>query len=352
MNVNRKALVSALKKIKPAIASQDHIPVMRHFCFTGRDVYAYDEVSAIVVRFPTEFKAAVPDSLLPILESYATDEVDLTLADNNLIVKGGARAKVMLPVLPSSDFVYKRHDAFDSILQVNPDFLKGVTQCLKIVSNGVMQRASLMGVTLSPDFTGCLYSTDNKTISRYRLKQHVPLLSEPIVLPYFFCQQLVSWMPEGNVELAITDRQVLAIADNKPFLVSQRIEGEQLEFAKTIKSFYTSSLKDQFIPVPEGFVPAINRSLIVNSSESAKEVVIDIECDTITVSARSSRGDVKETIEVESKIKSDRKRYVFRGDVLSRALGMCDEINFLPGALGLRNGVRYLHLVGTVAGQG
>ena len=42
--MNRRELLDALTAVRPALAAQNFLPVLSHFCFTGDTVYTFDDI--------------------------------------------------------------------------------------------------------------------------------------------------------------------------------------------------------------------------------------------------------------------------------------------------------------------
>ena len=190
---DKAALSEVLQLARPALSKQSFVPVLSHFCFTGSEVVAYNDLSAVIVPLTTEFQGALPGELLiKAVTSLTGQTATLVEVEGEVLVSGG-KSRFKLPKMATKDFIFTSARMLSggvlSRITVNQTFLKGLERCLISVSNDPSHPAQ-MGVTFAATAdTAWLYATDNHTISRASLEgvAHSVPADEFIILPTFFC---------------------------------------------------------------------------------------------------------------------------------------------------------------------
>src|SRR5262245_60463233 len=104
MPVARLALVEILAKLAPALAKDERIPVLTNFWFTGQEAMAFNDVIAVAVPWPSDFKGAVPGkALFALLTASAAKDVTLAKTGAGLGVKAG-RMNAKLALMPEESY--------------------------------------------------------------------------------------------------------------------------------------------------------------------------------------------------------------------------------------------------------
>ena len=167
--VPRADLARSVSAVRPALARKDYIPALQHVRFDGHFAMAFDDVSAVSVRFEFPVQALVPgDTLARAVDSFVGEGVAVSQGKDLAVTLSCGRSRVKLPTMPLSAFPFEpvRDDPHE--VELGRDLLRGIEACLLSVGSDSKLPAQ-MGVTLEQggDGKGELYSCDDYTLSRY-----------------------------------------------------------------------------------------------------------------------------------------------------------------------------------------
>jgi len=354
--MEREELLEVLSLCKGSLSAQEFIPIQTHFCFTGNSVYAYNDVQCVEVEIETDLNCGLQGKMLySVLSSYNQSEVDLTQDDGHVLIKAG-KTKTKLPLLPSSDFVFEYPDDSQDTLKIKVDttFLYGLKKCL--ISVGTDPRCpEEMGVTVSIDGAdGYLYSTDNVTISRYKLPIKVlgGKFVNNISLPKEFCQTLLSLtevLGDEEVILTVGDGSFAKadINESEAILFTRLIGNmDAIDFDGMINSHVTQEVMNGAVAITDDFVVSLERANLILASkeviDGATEFKITPDC--VSLHTESASGELDDSLDV-----STGKTLSFSASpfFLSRACKNCETIVFADEAIVLTD-KNYTHLVSHV----
>jgi hypothetical protein len=263
------------------------------------------------VRCKADVGRCVPgDLLIRGLGSFGGDEISMQTGTNQeLVLSSGRGAKVKLPTLELKAFPYQPPEVnakTDAPIRIDAGILKGIERCLMSVNNDPTHPAQ-MGVTLDSDDNGdaLLFSTDNFTISRYQTKTEVRLPGDtPVILPRFFCEQLVSLsraFPEEKIDLFLLGGALFATFGEAAELFSKTpVDLEPLDFPTMMgKHVKLKGLKDQLFPIPDAWESAFARAMLVLGSEDDKAVEVTLGKDRIQLLSKSPMGEADDEMKYE-----------------------------------------------------
>lgn len=347
--VDRKKLLDVLTAVKPSLSSQDHIPVMTHFCFTKNRVHAYNEISAISEELPTDLECAVHgQSLLDYVSNMSSKKVSIYVEGDSFIVRPTrGRSFGRFPYLPKKEFLYteRTRDQWRDVCRVDAHFVDGMKKTLISVGEGTY-RLSLMGVTLSAK-DNALFSTDNKTLSRFRLKRKLPARVKRTVLPRFFCQQiepLHKRHPKKPLTLAMSGDFVVVHNRGRVLLYCSLFSSGT---ADDLGKIFTETLPKapRFFEKPKNLEGALERALVVIRNEQKKIVSLSFDGDRrLIVRAKSPLGESKDTLLLSPGASVDGK-YHTEAEVLLRAVKECSRVVFTDQVAAFQDGDDFVHMV-------
>jgi DNA polymerase III sliding clamp (beta) subunit (PCNA family) len=317
-NDTKKAhVLNVLTLVRPSLATQNYIPVLTHVHFDGKQATSYNDVSAVSVRADLGLEGCVPGELLfKAVSSFASDtisfqqsnvgtgaEAGLTGGPSLLVVSG--RSKIRLPMLPNGGFPFQ-WPALKNAQEIPLDasILRGIERCLISVGNDPTHPAQ-MGVTLDFDpntRNAVLYSTDNATISVYRTKSEIHLPGDaPVILPTFFCQQLIGLakeFPDAEVDLFLLDGAVIAqFGAAAKLFTKTMVDLEPLDFPSIVKKHSDlDKVKKLLAPIPDSWDSSFARALLVLSGEVDKATKITLADGVIRLSSTSPMGEADDSI--------------------------------------------------------
>jgi DNA polymerase III sliding clamp (beta) subunit (PCNA family) len=354
-SLNREQFLRALNLVRPALAAQSYVPILTHFLLSGGKVTAYNDVQGIQVAFPTGMECAVPGELLvKMLGNLKADEVLVTILEGQVLVSSG-RSRLKLSYLPIKDFPFSFPTTSPMAeIIINADFIKGVKKCLVSVGKDPT-RPEQLGITL--DSVPTLYSTDNHTISMYRLdspKLGLPA-DAPVILPTFFCEQLVALsdaFPDLTISMSLYPGAVVGnvgLGANSP--ASARIfsklvaETEPLDFDKIIRKHITEEDVIKFeCEVPDTFDPAFDRALLILGTEVDKVTRVAIDGKKAFLLSTSGTNEVRDQVTLG--IDLSEMEFLIDPELVSRGLKVSNRVSFMPKVMVMRDdSKRFTHLV-------
>lgn len=303
--MDRSKLIDILSDVEPALAAKELVPVLSHFWFTGKTVMAYNDHIAISTPCSTDFKGAVPRTLLSLLKTSKAKEVEFDVDGENMVVKA-ATSKFKLSVLPKEDFVFSMPATKDlPKLPVDAGrFIQALEACMFSIGNDTSQ-ADHMGVTLiRDDSTLMLFATDRATISHGSVAIKGKFaFSGRVIMPTDFCKELLR-IAKGATELhmEITKEHVY-VSHNGTQLFGRLVEPDTpMDFIALLDRLYPESAEKKLCAIPTKLLAILERACIVTDSAvdktKMKVKVADGQAHFVSV---SERGEVSDKLQVEAR---------------------------------------------------
>lgn len=350
LEINRESLLRTLSFARPAIAPQAYIAALTHFAFDGHMVTAYNDVSAISIRTEFDHECCLPaDFLIKTLNSMTTGNVAVEEGEGDSLVLTSGRSKVKIPFLSLDAFppVVSPNEARASF-KVGAQLLKGLAKCLVGVGTDPTHPAQ-MGITLEPDDEGCcLYSTDNFSLSRYETTTKIKLpASAPIILPTFFCTQLVALakaFPDEQITVEVHAGAFKALIGEQAVLFTkQLVDSEPMNFGSIVAKYLEGEeLSEVLVPIPDGFEAAFNRALLVLEDQLDKSTKISCKSGRVKLFSSSGRGEATDSLNSPKHPDVDG----FHADpaLVNRASKLCTKMALLPKVMVMADG-EFSHLI-------
>lgn len=352
---NREALLKQVNLVRPALATQAYIPALTHICFDGSYATAYNDIAAIRVKAEVDFEGCLPGELLVrALNSFGSENLLFQPSKDQAIVISSGRSKLKLPTLATKDFPFKLPEDEGTFIELDHSIMKGIERCLVSVGNDPTHPAQ-MGVTLDIDENdnAVLYSTDNFTISRYQTKTGIDLPGDtPVILPTFFCQQLVIMakaFPKEKIELDL-GAGALVVSFGKMATVFNKtlVDLEPLDFPRIFdKHCKLSTLKDRLGLIPDAWDSAFNRALLILSGEVDKATKVTVGESTIKLSSTSSMGDADDSMSHDTDIETaPPEPFYIDPSLVIRASKLCGRVAWNQKAVALADDEgQFVHLI-------
>ena len=359
-SINRDALLILINLVKPALSTQDYIPALKHILFANGFASAYNDAAAIQIALPTRdlnLDLCLPGDMLgKALSSFNAEKVLLQLndKDGSLVIAAG-RARIKVKTLPASSYPLELPKGKASVLALSDDILAGLRRCLMSVGNNPHHPAG-MGITLDTgDGVAVLYSTDNATISRYKTKTKLSLPGDsPVILPTFFCEQLVSlakYAPKAEVDLKLYPGAIVAEFMSSSDEVVARLfsktlnDLQPLDFPRIVaKHCDLSKVSKGLTEIPTAFDSAFDRAILVLGSEIDKHTKVTPGDGNLKLLSLGSDGEASDTIQFEPADGGD--SFNLDPALVARATKNCTHLMFANRVVvfGDADG-RFLHLV-------
>lgn len=327
--LNREELVKLVQRARPALASLDFIPALKCFYFGQGFISAYNDISAIRVRLPSkdlQFGVCVPgEMLVRALGSFSANNVLLQLADSTLLVSSG-RAKVKLPCLPADKWPLKMPGGDAPKIDISAAMLDGIAKCLPGSGNDPT-RASSQGVTLDAiEGKAVLFSTDNRTISRYATPTEIALPGDaPVILPTFFSEQLLALAKGLDAELYLYPGALVACFFDKQgdevatLMTRMLVDVQPLDFDAVIAK-HCSLARLRPAKMPDALDSAIGRAVLMQESEV---IVTKVTADGehLRLQTQSPLGEATDSMECA--VESATQSFNINPTLVERALKNC-----------------------------
>lgn len=346
-------LVGGLKKVSPALASKDFIPVLTHLCFNEGRITAFNDIIGISVVSPIEhFEPQIETvvkgaPLLGWLSNVIGKEVSLILNNKGLQLQDKL-GKVNFPVLNPSEYFFTLPEKEKGIkIKINQDWIRGFSLTLNSAGDdpSVPERS---GITIEGKNKIHFYSTDNVTLSHFKLSMKKKKTIDRIILPTSFCENLIrlynQYKPEKGVTMTISEDHVVVNFENDCWLYGSLIESDKpVDFDRILKRYRKEK--------SETAVPISNRLRhILARQEVVREISVDEAC-TFAVSEDRLR------VEVHSALGKTRDIIKFKGHesisvrsnptMISRGVKMCDGIRINKRAIILTKENEFEYLIST-----
>jgi DNA polymerase III sliding clamp (beta) subunit (PCNA family) len=352
-DIQRESLLKIASLVRPALAKTNYIPTLQHIRFDGKFATAFNDISAISVRADVELERCLPgETLIKALGSFNAKEVSVQQNDAEVVLKSG-RSRMKLPTLPTKDFPLQWPDDDGDDIDLEPAIVKGIERCLINVGNDPTH-PECMGVTLDSDEgVAVLFSTDNFTISRYTSKSKVKLPGgAPVILPTFFCEQLVALAKmynEEGITLTIRGGSLMATFGKQAKLLTRTlVDKEPLDFPSMFGKQLKGLKEVTDAPtIPDSFDSALQRALLILEPEVDKVTTVGIVEGGFTMHSTSNMGDADDKMSCEDDVSFGAPEELHVDPTLvARAAKVCTRIGFLKGSMVLADkDAQFVHLV-------
>jgi DNA polymerase III sliding clamp (beta) subunit (PCNA family) len=295
-------LLAALSAAKPSLGSSDALPILSHFVFDKEIVYAYNDVTAIIIEHESDLSCALHgDTLIGLLDLAAPDEdVQIRTGKAGVIEMRTKAGWVKIPALPITDSPFSMPaSTVDNQIPINEELVKGLERCLISVSSN----------SLKPEFSGitfwaaanqdlCMYSTDNTSASRYSFPLAGKHGTIATVLPEIACRQIIKLFGAfGDGTLGIGPAAAEA-SFKSATLISKLLESKPMTFIDVFKEHADGAVQSGR---PEGFEREIKQAVLLTSREIQKVCLLTVEKSMLTITAEGSLGNMSSVIGCDQK---------------------------------------------------
>ncbi len=335
MELNREALLRAVNQVKAALASQSYIPALTHIAFDGDSVMAYNDITGIRVKFPTELEFCIPgDMLIKALNSMSAADVSVTSKDDATAMLSAGRSKIKLAYLPLKAFPFEIPTSSCKATKLSDGVLAGIELCLISVGNDPSHPAQ-MGVTMEQGTV--LYSTDNFTLSKYLSESKVELPGgRPVILPTFFCQQLLAlckaW-PGESVSLEIREGSLTAhIGEFATLFSKMLVDLEPLDFDRIVQKYAThDEIDSKSSAIPDGFESALQRALLVLNDVVDKNTKVTVTDNKVRMLSTTTTAEAEDSLKFDNK--NEDVEFHTDPTLIARGSKVCTHVLFKSRAL-------------------
>lgn len=304
-------LAKAIQLATPALVTSNYIPVLSHFCFTKDQMYAYDDVSAIIVGVETGLNCALRGAPLSQLVGLCGPRLKLQANGEGVLLTSG-RSKFDLPMLGPKEFVYQEPDEDWSSLELDltPDLRAGLMICAEAVSRDPLlhKEWTAVSMTTGPEGT-LLYAFDGIGLVRYASDVVGGKKTRTFMLPESVCTQVGELCSklladdEDKATLHIGKQHVqLTFESAKPEvrLVGKLMPEKSPDHEKLIADL---KLAAKAFPIPKGFHTAVAKVAVVVAGDSEPRCTVSVDGTHMTVQGSGTLGAAETTFELDKPVK-------------------------------------------------
>lgn len=285
------------------------------------------------------------------LGSFNNESVMIQSVDDATILLSSGKSKLKVPTLPVDDFKMPQLKGKPYELNLTDSMLDGIKRCLFSVGTDPTHPAQ-MGVTMG-EVKGfaTFYSTDNITISRSASDTKVELPGGmPIILPTFFCEQLLTLAKAYPADDLVLEVYVgalkLKVGKVATLLTKTLVDMEPLDFEDIVSKYLdVNQVKKTggFARIPAALDSAFSRALLVLSAETDKSTTVEVN-GCITISSSSNLGESDDTLDWDGKDKI--KPFKVDPGLVLRAAKSSGSVAFYPRVMLLASDdASFIHLI-------
>lgn len=350
--MDRKMLLEKLEVVAPALARSEFVPIMTHFWFTGTHVIAYDDTVGISLPLKTDFRGAVPGSiLLNLLKNSRGKLVEFKTDTKESKVfihvgkKKSSKSKFKLALLPPEEFLFKFPKKLGKVSVVTDKFVEAIDWCLSSVGDDTSTPDQL-GVTLvfGKDRVE-LYSTNDATLCHAVWKGKCRAVTARLILSTAFCR-LLSATASKRIDISFSEDGVLADLGKSGIRIFGRLVNSDrpLDFNEVMEQHYTKKIASKLVTIPDRMMGIIDRAMVVTESYNDPGFTkISIESSKGSFISTTSRGVVRDV--VKFKIKHPDSEIIVDPKLLKPMLKMCDKMLITDSCIIFRNRSKFIHLI-------
>lgn len=316
--MNRKELLERLEAVAPALAGNDLVPIYQCFVFDGKNLLAYNDAMAIMTPLDEIGEFAVNGkTLLGLLQNTGSEEVDLTLKDENLLIKAG-KSNFKLPYFGPNEFLFEEPKTEGGLkIAITQELVDGIKTCLMTAANEEHMK-KIAGVCINAA-DKALYSCDGDAITSYGLEIKG---SGTYLLPNTFCQQVLKFGTGGVLHV---NQDWACASFTSGYTLYGRLPdiGEPYDYAGQIES--TLNEEPNFVDVPEELDAALARARVIADIESAP-TRIKVAKGKLELVTSTHMGDVNDVLPLKGH--GDVETEV-HASLVHRSIGICNKMAIL-----------------------
>lgn len=287
-------MLTALGLAKSSLGPNDsQMQVLAHFCFMDDIIYAYNDITAVVVEAQTGLSCALHgETLMGILAVAGAEEVKIKLEGGGASIDVG-NGWVKVPVLSAEDFLFQMPDEEPVVtLPFTDEVVKAFERCLMSVGADSL-RPEFTGITVQVNKDGVVfYSSDNVSATRYKPEgKFVSRKTLSAVIPGIACEQMLKLRSDG-AKISLGER-VGTLEVGTVTLVTKLLPAKAEQFESIFKKHVEPST---FCPLPVELGREIAKAVVLLGREQVKKCVLTFAKGKAAVSASGILGSMNTTV--------------------------------------------------------
>lgn len=276
-----KALLEVLAVVAPALAKDEAVPLMDHFCFSGNEVLATNDVISIRARLPEPVGdfTAQGAMLMKLLKTHPEGEVKFKTVDEGMLKFSVGRSSYELAASAAGNYPFVFPEVEDleghrcSINPKDTNLVEAFDFCSMAAPKERAVREEISGMYLKSDGAGCsLYATNVSTLAA--LMVNLPPVNESgalWVFPNEFCTLLPKMLRNESLEeseMVLGDEMTVIRLASGTSIYTKMIRLENpLDFEVMIENHVgDAAIVDRF-DTPVNFDATVKRGSIISGGE-------------------------------------------------------------------------------------
>ena len=279
MKINRNEILKTLVVLQEGLSQKD-INQFSSIVFKKNYAFSYNDEVAVSHPIKTDIVGAVPGKeLYQLISKVSSEEVELTIKDNELFVKG-SRAKAGLRLEAEILIPLDELGTPDKWVGLPENFCEAVSFCMPTCCRDLTFPA-LVCVHITSEYAE---SCDNYRVSRFEFVEASKAFKKPILVP---ARNLKSILNIEPVEFASTDGWV-HFKNEDNVVVSSRVYQDEFP---DVEGFL--KVKGKKTNLPKKLNEVLDRANVLSDGE---RITIDIGGDSLTVKAQGKAGWFEEKV--------------------------------------------------------
>ena len=334
-----------------------HIPILTHICFKDNKVFVFNGIESIVIDYETGLNCAIPGKLFcDFIEAIMVESLEIIQEETKVKIKVG-RSIAKFEMIPTNKFIYSLPETLsEKQIDMDSDFINGMKKCL-ISINADNTKINQYGITLNDN---CLYSTDSKRISKYKLQKELKI-DFKILIPRGFCEIFTKIINDTPCIMSFSDKYISA--EFKITLGEETTDSVTPVKLKNIKlytevfadiafldytQFNNMYIEDSDFYLNTDFRDTINKCNLFLSGLSEKVIEFNVT-DTIEINAIGKLGNYNDNLDI--KVIKNIGKFNAEIELLKQLINNTTFIKFIKDdnrVIILWKEGNYLHLLGSM----
>lgn len=303
--MDRKLFIESLRKAEPALSTKDGVAAYACFCFGEAGAYTYDgtvslELPYVKGAFNPPIRGGVTGrTLLDFLSASRAKELEIKQAGAEVTIKAG-RARLAFPAaLGVEDFTRELGAVKGGVtVKTGKAFMAGMAKAAAGMGRDPATPWRF-GVTLAAHKAGvALYSTDNKTATRYTIKGERAGMADDFaaLLSPRFCELLLG-AKALLLELKVAPAMAVATYEDGLRLYGPTIKGAAPGTYEQL--FAEVAYRGNLTPPPPGLDRCLERAAAVARTAREPYTRLIVKAARLYLETRAEAGHVDDSIAFE-----------------------------------------------------
>lgn len=297
-------LRSALKLVQPCILKVELLPIHAHYCFEPKRLWAYDEVSAIIVGLETGLHCGLHAETLLRLVDLAAAECTLAPDKKGKVLLTSGSTKVELPCLPPEHFTFEdpRTSGKDAMrFKLTEEAIGALEACS--ISVGTDPRIKVQtAVALRTGSDTAFYATDGVSLARCSMTKALGKETRVALIPQSVCDQIrlitgaLECKPE-EVEITLSKSYVRAdFSDDPPIYLIGKLLQEIPDLELYDKHLNSATGSASVLTVDDEFALSVEKVSAVLAADVHRRCRLQVTKGKLEVSGNGDKGNVVTTL--------------------------------------------------------